>query len=276
MQYMQRLCVSAVFVSFVSSFCFGWGPEAHRVIADVARNHLSTNANRAVVQLLGDEDLATISTWADEVRQERRETSGWHFVDIPWNASGFDEQRDCYHPNGRFSSTLSDHHNCVVDRIEIFKSVLADRHASRSDRIEVLKFLVHFVADLHQPLHAIAEGKGGNDLHVIQFGSAECGSRPCDLHGTWDVGLIEHAHRSERDYADFLEQLIERQKLDHGADGTPEQWANESFRIAHQVWVSEGSAIDENYYRRNIHIVDEQLALAGLRLARMLNEALGK
>jgi hypothetical protein len=276
---MQRLCALAVFVSLMSSCCFGWGPEAHRVIAEVARGHLSTNAKSAVVQLLGDDDLATISTWADEIRRERRETSGWHFVDIPWNASGFDNQRDCYHPNGRFSSTLGDHHNCIVDRIEMFKNALADRHASRNDRIEALKFLVHFVGDLHQPFHAIAKARGGNDVDVIQFGSAECGSRPCDLHGTWDVGLIEHAHRahrSERAYADFLEQLIQRQNLDRRADDTPEQWANESFRIAHQVWVSEGSAIDENYYRRNIAVVDEQLALAGLRLARMLNDALGK
>jgi len=276
MQYMQRLCAFAMFVLLVSSCCFAWGPEAHRVIADVAHDHLSTLAQRAVLQLLGDDDLAAISTWADEVRRERRETYGWHFVDIPWNASGFDERRDCYHPNGKFPSTVSDHRNCIVDRIEIFKSVLADHHASRSDRIEALKFLVHFVADLHQPLHAIAQAKGGNDVHVVQFGSAECGSRPCDLHGTWDIGLIEHAHRSERDYADLLEQLIARQKLDLRAGGTPHQWANESFRIAHQVWMSDGSSIDENYYRRNIHFVDEQLALAGLRLAKLLNEALEK
>jgi hypothetical protein len=90
------------------------------------------------------------------------------------------------------------------------------------------------------------------------------------------MGLIEHSHRSEREYAGLLEQMIVKQNLEHQAGGTPEQWANESFDIAHQVWVNVGSAIDENYYRRNIHIVDEQLALAGLRLANLLNEALGK
>jgi hypothetical protein len=158
----------------------------------------------------------------------------------------------------------------------LIQSVLANRVASRGERIEALKFLVHFVADVHQPPHAIAEAKGGNDVHVVKFGSVECGSRPCDLHGTWDIGLIEHAHQSEREYAGLLEQMIVKQNLDRRAGGTPEQWANESFHIAHQVWVNEGSAIDENYYRRNIHAVDEQLALAGLRLAKLLNEAVGK
>ena len=70
--------------------------------------------------------------------------------------------------------------------------------------------------------------------------------------------------------------MIVKQNLDRRVGGTAEQWANESFHIAHQVWVNEGSAIDENCYRRNIHVVDEQLALAGLRLAKLLNDALGK
>jgi hypothetical protein len=273
---MRRSAIFTTLLLFVSSGCFAWGPEGHRVVADVAREHLSTAARRAVIQLLGDDDLASVSTWADEVRRERRETIGWHFVDIPWNADGFNQQRDCYRPSGRNPSTLTDHHNCIVDRIAMFQSVLANRRASPGERIEALKFLVHFVADVHQPLHAIAEAKGGNDVHIMQFGFVECGSRPCDLHGTWDLGLIEHSHRSEREYAGFLEELIVQQRLEHRAGGTPEQWANESFHIAHQVWTNEGSAIDENYYRRNIHVVDEQLAFAGVRLAKLLNEGLGE
>ena len=276
MHSMQRLCTLAALLSLLSSFCFAWGPEGHRVAADVARGHLNVTARRAVVQLLGDDDLASISTWADEIRRDRLETFGWHFVDIPWSANGFDEQRDCYHPSDRNPSTLNDHHNCVVDRIGIFQSVLGNPRAPRRERVEALKFLVHFVADLHQPLHAIAEAKGGNDVHIVQFGSVECGSRPCDLHGTWDIGLIEHAHRPEGEYVDRLEQMITQQKLDGRAGGTPEQWAKESFHIAHHVWASDGYVIDEAYYRRNIRVVDEQLALAGLRLARLLNDALGR
>jgi hypothetical protein len=225
---------------------------------------------------MGTDDLASISTWADEVRNDRPETYGWHFVDIPWGAEGFSESRDCYRPDDKHPESKQDHHNCVVDRIEIFQRELSDRNASTPDRVEALKFLVHFVGDVHQPLHAIGEARGGNDIKVVEFGSPECGTRPCNLHFVWDVGLIDHAKRSEQDYVMYLAGLITRQNLQAQADGTPEDWANESFHLAHQVWLNDGGQADEAYYRKNIELVDERLALAGLRLAGLLNEALGK
>ena len=263
-----------VFVFCAASFCFAWGPEGHQIVGDIARHHLTPAARRALVQLLGNDDLAEISTWADEVRHDRPESYGWHFVDIPWNANEFDEARDCYHPTDRSPASLSDHHNCIVDRITMFQGVLADAHAPRTDRIEALKFLVHFVGDIHQPLHATGEARGGNEIHVIEFGHRQCGHRECDLHGTWDAGLIHHAHVNERGYAAALNALIAREGLKPKSGGSPVNWANESFHLAHTVWMSGGSVIDDNYYRRNIPIVDHQLALAGLRLARVLNDAL--
>jgi hypothetical protein len=158
----------------------------------------------------------------------------------------------------------------------MFRQVLADNHASTSDRVEALKFLVHFVADLHQPLHAIGEAKGGNDIQVADFGSNVCGSRLCNLHFIWDVELIRHTGRSEAEYDAYLENLIAARNLQSKAHGTPEEWANQSFRLAHQVWLNDGGSVDETYFRKNIIIVDEQLALAGLRLAALLNQTLGR
>jgi len=83
------------------------------------------------------------------------ETFGWHFVDIPWNAAGFSEARDCDAPEGQRHG-VANHHNCVVDRITIFEQILSDRYANKSGRVEALKFLVHYIADIHQPMHAIA------------------------------------------------------------------------------------------------------------------------
>jgi hypothetical protein len=260
-----------IFILCIPSFA--WGPRGHRVAADVARHRLTPLTRQKLVSLLGSDDLASISTWADEIRNERTETFGWHFVDIPWNASGFSEPRDCYHP--RDEHAPDDHHNCVVDRILIFQRLLGDKRARRSDRMEALKFLIHFVGDVHQPLHAIEEARGGNDIHVMAFGSRECGSRPCNLHFIWDEALIAHTRRSERHYAEHLDGLISRQGLEQQAAGSPADWADESFRLAHRVWLSEGGAVDETYYRKNIEIVDRQLALAGLRLAALLNSTLG-
>jgi S1/P1 Nuclease len=267
---------TALLLAFLSlpMSSFAWGPQGHRVVAELARERLSASALRQVRALLGNDDLGGIATWADEIRNQRPETAGWHFVDIPWNAEGFSESRDCYRRNSRRPSSWQDHHNCVVDRIEIFRQILADRHASAADRAEALTFLVHFVADIHQPLHALAEGRGGNEIHIVEFGRRECGSRPCNLHYVWDIELIEHSRRSDAEYVARLDRLIAQNNLQHESDGGPAVWADDSFRLAKRVWLNDGGSVDEAYYRKNIGIVDTQLARAGLRLASMLNDAL--
>jgi hypothetical protein len=269
-----RTTFSAFILFCFCSPSFAWGPEGHRIVADIAANHLSPVARRAIVELLGDDDLAAVSTWADEIRNDRPETYGWHFVDISWDAQAFDEKRDCYQPDERSAATLADHDNCVVNRITFFENILENVRAPRNDRIEALKFIVHFVADVHQPLHAIAEARGGNHIHVVEFGSAQCGSRPCNLHAAWDVGLIHHSHMSQRIYVKHLERTLVPQERAAMINSTPAQWANESFHIAHHVWLQEGSELDEAYYSKNIRLVDEQLTRAGLRLAALLNRAL--
>lgn len=253
-----------------------WGPEGHRVVAELARERLEGAAQRQIRELLGNDDLAAISTWADEIRNQRPETSGWHFVDIPWDGRSFSRERDCYRPDSHHPASHKDHHNCVVDRIEIFQQVLADHHASTAARVEALKFLVHFVADLDQPLHAIAEARGGNQIPIVEFGRRQCGRRPCNLHSLWDIGLLEHSGRSEQEYVAYLDRFLVENHLQGESGGRPEAWANQSFHLAKQVWLEDSGSVDEAYYAKNIRVVDMQLARAGLRLAAMLNQALGR
>src|SRR5260370_1113032 len=135
--------------------------------------------------------------------------------------------------------------------VRISQRVLADRTRPSSDRVEALKFLIHFVADLHQPLHAIGEARGGNDIHISEFGSSQCGNGLCNLHSAWDVGLIEHTGRTEKDYVSYLEKWISRRNLQREADKPPEAWANESFDLAKKVWLNNGGVVDEAYYREH-------------------------
>jgi hypothetical protein len=265
-----------VVLFFISTHSFAWGPEGHRVVADIAASRLTPAARLQVRDLLGNEDLASISVWADDVKGQRPETFGWHFVDIPPNTQGFSQSRDCYRPEEKYPSSLQDHHNCVVDRITMFKQVLADRNAPKQDRVEALKFVVHFVGDVHQPMHAMGEARGGNDIHVVEFGSSQCGQHACNLHFAWDIGLIEHTGLGEAQYVSRLDQLIARQNLRREAVGTPEEWANESFGLAKKAWLNDGGSVDEPYYKNEIGVVDRRLALAGIRLAALLNQALGK
>lgn len=272
---MRKIAALSLIVTLLPVTVFGWGSRGHEVIADVAYSRLTPQTRRNVRLLLGGESLAFASTWADAMRQRRDETLGWHFVDIPAIAKSFNEQRDCFRPRRKHKNTRTDHHNCAVDRIEIFTRVFANRDASPRQREEALKWVIHLVGDLHQPLHAIAEADGGNDIELPVFGDTECGGYPCNLHRVWDVALLEHAGVSEREYVRRIQALIRAEALDGKAGGTPENWANESHAEARAILEQVPAKVDQAYYDANIHLLDERLALAGLRLAALLNRTLG-
>ena len=273
---MKKLIALLLLFAVVSTQLAAWGPKGHAIVADIAQSRLTPLARKNLQTLLGQESLASISTWADQVRKERDESYDWHFVDIPKDAAGFSEQRDCFRPQDQHKNAQTDHQNCVVDRIEIFSRILADEKASSADRLEALKWVVHFVGDLHQPLHAIDEARGGNDVKLPVFGSPKCGDYDCNLHWVWDTLLLEHTGLSEEDYVQRLNRLIDQQHLAQQAAGKPEDWANESHLEARQIVDPRPAMIDEQYYQSHINLVDKKLALAGLRLAAVLNDALGK
>jgi len=261
---------------FTSTHLGAWGPKGHAIIGDLAASHLTPVTKANIQLLLGNDSLASVASWADQVRKDHDESYNWHFVDIPKDAPGFSEERDCFRPQDKHKDAQTDHHNCVVDRIEIFQKTLADENTSRTERVEALKWIVHFVGDMHQPLHAIEEARGGNDIKLPVFGSAKCGDYDCNLHWTWDTLLLEHTGYSEEEYVQRLQKLIEQERLAQQAQGTPEEWANESHVQARQIMEQKPAAIDEPYYQAHIELVNKKLALAGLRLAALLNDTLGK
>jgi nuclease S1 len=148
-----------------------WGKAGHRVVAALATSLLASETQRQVADLLDPGvTLADIATWADEVRPNRPTTGPWHNVYIPRGASGYNAQRDCSQ-------------GCVVSAIEQSLRLLQDPSKGRAVHQEALKWVVHFVADLHQPLHAIADDR--NEVLV------QLASRQMNLHRLWDVDLIE-------------------------------------------------------------------------------------
>jgi hypothetical protein len=248
----------------LSSLGWGWGREGHQIIAAIAEDHLDETTKVMIQSLIGNNHLYSVASWADDVRKDRRETGPWHYVNIPFG-SKFAASRDCALPHG-----------CVVAKIDDFVKVLTDKKAPREERAEALKFLVHFVGDIHQPMHAAKEAAGGNGVHVSFLSSNRCGPYDCNLHAVWDTSMILHAGMKREEYAWHEEELIRADKLDGQAGGTPEQWANESVMLAQVAWVQDGTNLDEGYYQREIQVADRQMALAGMRLAKLLNESIGK
>lgn len=272
----KKFTAILLLLTFLPTQLFAWGVKGHAIVADLAASRLTPATRKNLKLLLGRNSLASIADWADEMRKQHDESYDWHFVDIPKDAAGFSEERDCFRPQDKHKDARTDHHNCVVDRIEMFAKVLGDENATLNQRLEALKWLVHFVGDIHQPLHAIDTARGGNDVKLPVFGSAQCGQYPCNLHWAWDDLLIQHTGYSEPHYVSVLQKLISTEQLEQRARGGPEDWANESHLQARQILDRNARAIDQSYYEAYIPLVNEKLALAGLRLAALLNDTLGK
>jgi len=255
-----------------------WGQEGHSIVAEIAQHRLSPQAAALVEQLLGrGHSLASIASWADDVREERPETSGWHFVDIPISVPAYDERRDC-----KKSETKGD---CIVKELERLKDALPC--ATGDDKVEALKFAVHFIGDIHQPLHTVHELTGANDIKVDVFmrgltctGTCEPTHTAGNFHTAWDSDLIKKAVWDWGAYVDRLEGpkgwLNGPDAKREGVDGgTPAAWADDTHQLAPVVWMLRpaDNVLDDRYFRDVLPKLDQQLGLAGLRLAKFLNDA---
>jgi hypothetical protein len=276
------LCTAALLalVSLAQPPAFAWGSQGHRLVALLATARLTPVAGQNVTWLLDGRSLADVSTWADQYLTDVFQTSYWHYLNIPPSATRYDRSRDCPRQPGTAEGGRGDTwRDCAVDRILYSQERLRDATLDRADRAVALKFLVHLAGDLHQPFHALGVGRGGNDIPVKAFGSPTCAnssgaSYPCNLHGIWDTTLIAHRGLDDREYLLTLENLIKQRRWNALATGTSADWAMQSHALAKAALVPAGANVDEPYYRKQIPVVDERLALAGLRLAAMLNDAL--
>jgi hypothetical protein len=242
-----------------------WGSNGHSIIAEIAQRRLHPQTLAQVEALLGSEvSLASIASWADDIVRERPETFFWHFVNIPYDATDYVPSRDCQPtPKG----------DCIINAIARSRALLQNRSAPKEQRAEALKFLVHFVGDVHQPLHDIdRHDEGGNKLAVTFFDA------PMSLHAVWDIGIIEKRTYDWGQYVKILENAWLRGKdIRALARGDPVDWALAAHAAAVNVAyvLPEDLKLGDAYYQRALPTVDQQLALAGIRLARLLNEAFG-
>jgi S1/P1 Nuclease len=270
----MRAVVAAALMSSVGvPSCRAWGREGHRLTALVAEQYLTPATKSQIAILLGKETLADIAPWADEYRLDHPETARWHFVDIPGTETQFDRKRDC--PLSR-TDPASPWRDCVTDRILYFEGRLGEESLSTADRVMALKFLVHLIGDIHQPFHTIADDHGGNEITVQFFDASACDSYNCNLHTVWDDVIIEEQGLSEKKYTERLLREIKDNNWERLAGGEPTTWANISHHYALGALVPKGSLITHDYVAEESKVVDAELALGGLRLARVLNRILGE
>jgi hypothetical protein len=292
---MNRFLIALALACLASVSIDAWGAQGHRLVGLIAADRLTPAARDTVRWLLDGQSLADVASWADTITSDQQQTSVWHYLNIPPNARGYDRDRDCPRQPGAGAGSRGDRwRDCVVDRIGYWQERLGDPKLDRADRATALKFVVHFIGDLHQPFHALGVGRGGNDVHVRVFGQANCGAStalgaalsrskggndssrpsPCNLHSVWDSRLIGRRNLDDDAYLAALRKLIVEQRLGAQPAGTPAQWAEQSWRLAKEALVEPNTNIEDGYYRRHITVIDERLALAGVRLAAVLNRVL--
>jgi hypothetical protein len=271
-QVVRCVALGALMLTALTPRSWAWGREGHRLTALVAEHYLTPATLAAVAELLGKQTLADVAPWADEYRQDHPESAPWHFVDIPAAEAKYDRERDCPLPANDPKSPWRD---CVTDRILYFEGRLGDTSLPPAERAIALKFLVHLIGDVHQPLHALGDARGGNDIHVTFLGSTQCDSYVCNLHGVWDNSLISEQGISEKKYTERLLQEIQDNHWERLAGGAPSAWTDISHHYAVNALLPNGAMVNRPYVEEESKIVDAQLALGGLRLARALNRILG-
>jgi S1/P1 Nuclease len=162
---------------------------------------------------------------------------------------------------------------CQQDRG--FQACTDGPKAGKFEKQQALKFIVHFIADLHQPLHVGDTGsRGGNLIRVRYY---KVGS---NLHRVWDSQIIERHTTNEQVWLSYFDFLAKPQMVAEWSKGTPEDWATESLQIAKVAYclpgtktvMESGTKIDDDYFLMALAIIQIQLAKAGIRIAWMLNE----
>jgi len=283
------VAIAAIFVLAAAGPAAAWGDLGHRVTALIAYRHLTQAVRNKVDALLASDgngltapDFASRATWADKYRENHRETAAWHFVDIEIDHP--DLAAACFgFPRlapGQLAS-LGPAQDCVVDKIEEFAAELRNPATPRAERLAAFKFLIHFVADLHQPLHASDhEDRGGNCIGL----SPSPDGHSSNLHAWWDTGVVEALGGSAQDIATRLDALISSGQAKAWAAGDPKAWVRESFQIArNDVYAlpsrptcgQHGSvALSAAYQATARRDAAVQLEKAGIRMAVLLNRAL--
>jgi hypothetical protein len=251
----------------ISALGFSFAATGHQLVALICEHELTSKTRAAIGTILPTENLPEISPWADLERQHDPSTSGWHYIDYNIKTGKVEAQ----HANDP----------TILDAISS-NSVALRSAESTETRQRALKFLVHFMADLHQPLHCADNNDAGGNKTFVSLRGEEI-----RLHRVWDGPVVErmiaerYPGKSLPEVAAILHSNYAAKKADF-TSGTIEDWARESFEIARDhVYrlpppAAEGKPpeIDGDYMRASEAIIEKRLALAGLRLAHVLNSLL--
>ena len=245
-----------------SLFANDWGKTGHRIIGEIAERQLSDKVKEIVYDILDGESLASVSTWADEMRSnpDFDKFSKWHYVNLPLDK----EYTEIEHTQAN-----------VVNIIERCILVLKSPSSNKEMKRFYLKYLVHLVGDIHQPMHTGRyEDYGGSKIYV-KFKGRKGQENNTNLHVLWDTNLIDDFKMSYTEWSTHLINKMSRKEIVPSMQTMdPIDWTYESHQYAKDIYKNtpDGISLSYDYVYTYQPVLEERLFLAGKRLGILINE----
>jgi hypothetical protein len=288
MGFRAGLAIAGVLATAAPSAALAWGDEGHEVVAAIAETYFTPLTRAKVDALLAADtdtltppDLLSRATWADAYRGAgHRDTAQWHFVDIELDHP--DLKSACFgFPAAAKPASAGPAQDCVVDRVGAFAGELGDPATPQPEKLLALKYVLHFVGDLHQPLHASDNHDRGGNCVLLALG----GPRTINLHSYWDTAVVQALGLDAKALAAQLRARITPAQAAAWRKGDPRSWAMQSYAVAKSsaYWPAAPAGCDSHaapvglpagYTARAQEAAAVQLERAGVRLALVLNRAL--
>lgn len=248
--------IIAFVISTSNAATLDWGQTGHRTIGTIADGYLKGKTKKKITELLDGQSLAFVSTFADEIKSDKRynEFYTWHYVNMPFGVKYEDSEKN---PTGD-----------LVTGIKKCQKVILDENASKEDKVFYLKMLVHLIGDMHQPMHVgRKEDKGGNTIQVQWFGTGT------NLHAVWDSKMIDSYDMTYTELASNTAE-ISKEQVEFLQTGSIEDWVNDTQTFAVKVYGTAeiGENLRYQYMYHNFGTVRSQLQKGGIRLAKVLND----
>ena len=235
---------------------FAYDGVGHRIIADIAYDNLTAGARNQVDKVLGKRGMVYAATWADDVRSDSKYAYSypWHYQDVDDNMSSADLKKLLDNPTAE-----GEHLFFAIDSMVV-------RLKKDKNDVEALKFLVHFIGDLHQPLHlGRKDDKGGNKIEMNWFG------RKTNLHAVWDGALIDSEKMSYSEFSKYLQDKYEPRKAEFKKHNLL-QSIEAAYAVRNAIYAYDTSDTSNYHY---VYFFadkrDEMIYRGGIQLANILN-----
>lgn len=248
-------------LSFTSKASWWWGMTGHRVVGEVAESLLTVKAKKAIKEILGDESLAMASNWADFIKSDSNFSylSPWHYINLKGGLT-HDEVMKIVTPDTGIN---------LYAKLNFLIRELKNKQLAKDKKLMYLRLLIHFVGDLHQPMHVgRLEDQGGNKIKVLWFNDST------NLHSVWDDKLPEYQKLSYTEWTRAISHTTLKQRMDWQKSPIKE-WVFESYQLAQGIYAEITRPNQRLSYRYNfdhIETINQQLLKGGVRLAGLLNE----